>query len=144
MAEKPPRPSPSPRPQADRFDALDGLEEPPTDPRIQPALQRHDWKNLVRSIVISGGMLITALVSMLVFVDNRVAAQTDAGIKVHESRIGALEQQRSADRAENNGRFERIEGSQQRTEKKLDALLDRLDVRNPAPTPVVASKDGGP
>lgn len=143
MPETPPRPSPSPRPQADRLDELDGLEEPSTDPRIQPALQRHDWKNLVRSIVISGGMLITALVSMLIFVDNRVAAQTDAGVKVHESRLGALEQQRAGDRAENNGRFERIENSQQRTEKKLDALLDRLDVRNPAPTPV-PTKDGGP
>jgi len=38
------------------------------------------------------------------------------------------------------GRFERLEGGQNRSEQKLDALLTRLQVPNPAPMP----KDGGP
>lgn len=106
---------------------------------VEVLLQEHDNKLTIRSVLVAVGSVVAGVVSMVLFVDNRVAAQTDAGVKVHESRISTLEQQRTGDRSENNIRFERIELSQQRTEKKLDALLDRLDVRNPAPTP----KDGG-
>lgn len=130
MADRP-RPSPRP-PEPD-------LEEPQTDPSLQAAFQRHDSKLTVRSIVIAAGSLATGLAAVLIFLDNRVAAQTDAGIRVHEARITAAEQTASSDRAQNNIRFQRIEDGQLRTDKKLDALLDRLNVANPAPTP----KDAG-
>lgn len=94
------------------------------------------FKALAAAVVVVAG----GVVAVLIFVDNRVQAQTDAGVKVHEARIGNLEQQRAADRGENNARFERLEAGQARTDAKLDAILDRLRVPNPAPTP----KDGGP
>src|SRR5690606_22258380 len=93
----------------------------------------------LRSLAVAISVVALGVTSVLIFVDNRVQAQTDAGVKVHEARIGTLEQQRAADRTENNARFERLEASQSRAEKQLDALLDRLNVPNPAPAP----KDGG-
>jgi hypothetical protein len=137
-------PRPSPRPRVDRPDV--GLDEPKTDPGLQAALQRHDWKLTVRSIIIAGGTLITGIVSVFVFIDNRVAAQTDAGVKVHEERISTLEQQRKEDRAELDARLKRIEANANAdheltlgTSQKVDKLLERFNVPNPAPAP----KDGG-
>jgi hypothetical protein len=110
-------------------------------------LSRHDNKLTVRSVIIAGGCLVAGLASALVFVDNRVAAGTDAGVKVHEQRIATLEQQRSADRAEMNSRLQRLEENQNAdhalslgTSQKLDAVLNKLNVPNPAPAP---TKDGG-
>lgn len=68
-----------------------------------------------------------------------VTTAIDAGLKGVEARTTVLEQQRQADRAETNTRLQRVEDGQLRTDRKLDALLDRLDVKNPAPTP----KDAG-
>lgn len=47
----------------------------------------------VQSIIVAIGAVAVAVCTSLLFIDNRVHAQTDAGIAVHESRIVALEQQ---------------------------------------------------
>ena len=86
--------------------------------------------------MVAAATVLTGMATTIIFIDNRVAAATDAGVKVHESRITSLEQMSAADRSQNNTRFERLEAGQLRTDKKLDALLDRLNVRNPAPTPL--------
>lgn len=55
-----------------------------------PAPERH---SRLKDLVVAVGAVAAAVVASIIFVDNRVAAQTDAGIKGHESRIVALEQQ---------------------------------------------------
>lgn len=77
---------------------------------------------------------------------SEAAAQTDAGIRVHEQRLGTLEEQRRADRVEMNSRLERVEKNQNAdheltlgVSQKLDLMLERFQVRNPAPAP----KDAG-
>lgn len=69
-------------------------------------------------------------------------APVEAMAKGTEARTDRLEHQRDADRAEFEQRFIRLETQGNRQEKKMDALLDRLDVPNPAPAPP-PSKDGG-
>lgn len=69
-------------------------------------------------------------------------APAEAQGKGTEARVTVVEQQRAADRSEFNARFERLEAGQNRSERKLDKLLDRLDVPNPTPAPPPA-KDGG-
>jgi len=53
---------------------------------------RRDW---FRDILIAVGAVGASVVAGILFVDNRVQAQTDAGVRVHESRIVALEQQQA-------------------------------------------------
>lgn len=93
----------SPKPDTER--SLDQeVEEPRTDPAIrilrerveqsfEQKLKKHDDKLTWRSIAVAVGGVAATVVAGLLFIDNRVAAQTDAGVKVHESRITALEQQ---------------------------------------------------
>jgi len=150
-----PPPASSPRPHADRMDELD--DEPTTNPGaavdveylkrklgelekgVEGALAAHDNKLTFRSVVVAVFAVGASVITAILFIDNRVQAQTDAGVRVEASRLTALEQTSSADRAQNDVRFRRIEEGQLRTDKKLDALLDRLNVQNPAPTPI----DGG-
>ncbi len=113
---------------------------------VEQALDKHDNKLTLRSVVIAIGALAVGVAAALIFIDNRVAAQTDAGVKVHEQRITTLEQQRKEDRVEHGNRMERIEQNQNAdhgliigVSQKLDVLLSAQGVRNPAPTP----KDGG-
>lgn len=113
-------------------------DEPKTDPGLRAALQRHDNKLTVRSLVIAGGAVLTAIASVMTFIDSRVAHATDAGYRVLESRTTANEQ-RSKDVA---GELIDFKSEQRavnsRTDAKLDALLSAMRVRNPAPAP-----DGG-
>ncbi len=60
------------------------------DKRVQTNIKNSGWIRTVVATVAGTGI---AIAMFLIFVDNRVAAQTDAGVKVHESRIQALEQQ---------------------------------------------------
>lgn len=85
------------------------------------------------------GTVATSIASVLVFIDNRVAAQTDAGVRVHEGRLVAVEQGLVSVRAETNNRLDRAEQQGNRMETKVDALLEKFRVPNPAPSP----KDGG-
>jgi hypothetical protein len=156
MAEKP---RPSPQPRTDRPGELD--EEEKTDPRmfvnaeyfkgkLQEALTKHDTKMTMRGWLMAFASAVVAVgavtILAIIFIDNRVQAQTDAGVKEHENRLSTLEQQRKDDRVEMNGRMQRMEQNQNAdheiilgTSQKLDALLKAQGVPNPAPTP----KDGG-
>lgn len=69
-------------------------------------------------------------------------APVEAQAKGTEARTTVLEAQHVAELAETNGRFERIERDQNRAEKKIDKLLERLDVPNSSPAPTLP-KDGG-
>lgn len=101
------RPIKSPVPQGDRAEDLDD-DEPKTDPsmkidagylsrKLEEVAKLHDRK------IRNGGWLMTVVGTIaacgvtvalfVLFVDNRVKAETDAGVAVHESRITALEQQ---------------------------------------------------
>lgn len=138
MATEPPQPLPSPRPPV--VDGSDG-RTPAYGVATPPYVQRKvdEVLSKLRTLGVAVAAVAATVVAAIVFVDNRVQAQTDAGVRVHENRIGTLEQQRKEDRSENATRFERLEAGQARTDAKLDAVLDRLRVPNPAPTP----KDGG-
>lgn len=88
-------PLPSPRPPRPSDD------EPKTDPHLHAAFRRHDNKLTLRSFIIAVASVATGVASVLLLVDNRVAAQTDAGVKVHEQRIQVLETGAREQRAEN-------------------------------------------
>jgi hypothetical protein len=124
--------------------------EPKTDPAIRvvrDAVRKKLKPELRSELNWQGAKLTIAMVVVAIgtafgayeFILNEARAQTDAGVKGHETRLSAVEQTATADRAQNNTRFQRLEEGQLRTDKKLDALLDRLNVPNPAPAP----KDGG-
>lgn len=114
-------------------------DEPTTDPGLHAAFRRHDNKLTLRSFLIAATSVATGVAAVLLFLDSRVAAATDAGVKVHELRLIAVEQQVPALRQELNTRLERLEAGQARSDVKLDAVLQRFSVPNPAPAP----KDGG-
>lgn len=104
MSDTPERP---PRPITRELSVpkLNGeLDEPTTDPAIQvdvgyfkrkmeEMLRQHDNKLTWRSVFVAIGAVAAAVIAGILFIDTRVAAQTDAGVKVHETRIVALEQQ---------------------------------------------------
>lgn len=91
------------------------------------------------SAVIAAGTLASSVVGVILFIDNRVAAQTaDAG-KVQEKRISDTEQRLERMGAEFTEHVKTESEARQRMEKKLNALLEHEGVRDPAPTP----KDGG-
>jgi hypothetical protein len=169
MGERnPPPPRRTLPPQGDRGEDL-GEDEPVTNPRIELAAIGHPdqvdpvkvhayiakkreedadaFMAKVKALAGAIAVVAGAVVAVIVFIDNRVQAQTDAGVKVHEQRISTLEQQRLSDRAETNGRLERIEKNQADdrelaigVSKKLDALLAKERLPNPSPAP----KDAGP
>jgi hypothetical protein len=149
----PVRPSPHP-PEPDD-------DEPRTDPgravdveylkaKLEEVASLHDRKirnsGWLRTVVATIGGTGIAIAMFVLFVDNRVRAQTDAGVLVHEQRIVTLEEQRKSDRVEMNGRLERIETNANAdhalalgVSQKVDRLLEKFNVPNPAPTPT----DGG-
>jgi hypothetical protein len=113
MASQPPRPSP--RPSYERPDVRD--DEPRTDPSLHAALRRHDNKLTLRSFVIAAGALATGVASVLMFLDNRVAAATDAGVAVLKAEQKGLD-----------ARTTTLEKRLDRVDDKLDLLLDAARV----------------
>lgn len=108
------------------------------------------------TLLLSGGISAAGLGGVAYAYDHLNTNAKDAGIeganlaiapvvekaKGTEARTTVLEQQRAADRAEFDARFVRLEHQGDRQETKMDALLQRLDVPNPAPAPP-PTKDGG-
>lgn len=114
-----PRPAQGPRPPSPP------LEEPQTDPSLSAALARHDNKLTVRSVLIAAGAVASGVVLALNFVDNRVAAQTDAGVAVIKAEQKAVD-----------ARVTTMEKRLDRVDDKLDLLLDAARVpqwKRPAP-----------
>lgn len=100
----PPRPSPRP------MFPPELPNEPKTDPHLRAALDRHDNKLTVRSVLIAGGALVAGITTAIIFVDNRVAAQTDAGVRVLAAEQRAIDTRLTT------------------TEKRLDRFDDKLDL----------------
>lgn len=129
-------------------------DEPGTDPNalvtnadLKSANAFTRYLGIALAFLFSGGAGSCGVVSALSLVRTEARAQArevtnelDAGAKAHEARIATLEQQRTQDRQEAHERFLKIEESSRRQETKLDALLDRFRIPNPAPAPT----DGGP
>lgn len=89
----------------------------------------------LRDLAVAIGAVGFAVVASIIFVDNRVAAQTDAGMKVQSARHEALETRVKT----LEQRFDRFED---RTDKQMNAALDALRVplaARPPPLPL----DGG-
>lgn len=95
---------------------------------VEPMLQEHDNKLTLRSVMVAVAAVAVGTVTALVFIDNRVSAQTDAGIKVHEQRIVTLEQNATSDREKQAHDNKRINKKVDRLEDKLDLLLDNARV----------------
>lgn len=107
----------------------DEPNEPKTDPRILAAIEKHaPVPSRVKDLLVATGAVLASVVAAVTFVDNRVQAQTDAGVAIVkaeqkglESRLATLEQ-----------RFDRYED---RHDKQMNLALDALrvpkDVRPP-------------
>ena len=95
---------------------------------VEPMLRAHDNKLTLRSVAVAIGAVAVGVATALVFIDNRVQAQTDAGIKVHEQRIVTLEQNATADREKQAHDNKRINKKVDRLEDKLDLLLDQAKI----------------
>ena len=95
---------------------------------VEPMLRAHDNKLTLRSVAVAIGAVAVGVATALVFIDNRVQAQTDAGIKVHEQRIITLEQNATADREKQAHDNKRLNKKVDRLEDKLDLLLDKVNV----------------
>jgi hypothetical protein len=132
VAEKRPSPVPDIRPELD--------DEPKTDPRMLAAIEKHaPAHSKARDIAVAIAAVGTSVIVALIFVDNRVAAQTDAGVKVMQSRVTALEQQVPQLRQEVfQGRLD--------TQALYKAVMDgkRQERLEQPPAPPALAKDGGP
>ena len=116
----PPRPSPRPNIRPDLGD-----DEPQTDPRLQAAFARHEQKLTLRSVGFAIAAVAGTVVAGILFVDNRVAAQTDAGVAVIKAEQKGLD-----------ARVTTMEKRLDRVDDKLDLLLDAARVpqwKRPAP-----------
>lgn len=122
MAEVPP-PAASPRPP------LNPLDEMKTDPSLHAALQRHDNKLTVRSVFIAVGAVATGVIAGLMFIDARVAAAADAGVRVVTAEQKGLD-----------ARVTTLEKRFDRFDTKLDLALDAMRVPQWKRPP---SEDGG-
>lgn len=133
MAEAP-GPLPSRRPEY----APELPDEPKTDPGsmvdadyVKRKLEQQGHKLTLRSMAAAIAAVATTVVAGLIFIDNRVAAQTDAGVRVLDA------QQKGID-----ARVTTMEKRLDRVDDKLDLLLDAARVPKwKRPVPLTA--DGG-
>ena len=125
MAERfrPPLPRPSPQPP------LNPLDEMKTDPALHAALQRHDNKLTWRSVFIAVCAVAMSVTTAILFIDNRVAAQTDAGVRVISAEQKAID-----------ARVTTLEKRFDRFDAKLDLALDAMRVPQSVRPPPI---DGG-
>jgi hypothetical protein len=134
----PPRPSPRPR----IADDIDG----------EPVTGEHEaTRDFVREVARTGLWktswaligTVGSLVAGTLWAYRAAAAEAhDAGVKAAaEVKLQADATQRELERfqKETAGRMDRFEGAQGRSEKKLDKMLERFQIPNPAPAP----RDGG-
>jgi hypothetical protein len=94
------------------------------DGHFEQNLKRHDNKLTVRSIMVAVGAVTAGVIAAVLFVDNRVAAQTDAGIK------GVVEQVKGQDARLTTleKRFDRFDEKLDRASEQNEIMLDRLGV----------------
>lgn len=95
---------------------------------VQPMLDAHDNKLTIRSVLIAVGSVAIGTVTALIFIDNRVAAETDAGMRVQAAELKGVD-----------ARVTTLEKRFDRFDQKMDALLDAAHV----PASKRPPRDGG-
>lgn len=83
-------------------------EEPKTDPRLAVALQRHDSRLTFRGLLLAAGSVGSTVIAGFLYLNNYVAAQTDAGVKVLVQRVEVLEANATEQRKENAATREEV------------------------------------
>jgi hypothetical protein len=137
------RPRPSPRP-----DVRPELEQDPVT-GVLPAtrdfvrevnatgLWKTSWALICTAAALVGGTLWAYRAAAQEARDAGVAAAADV-----KRQADATQHELERFQLEVTGRMKRVEDGQGRTEQKVDKLLERFQVPNPAPAP--APRDGGP
>jgi hypothetical protein len=95
---------------------------------VQPMLDEHDNKLTWRSVLIAITSVAVGTVTAIIFVDNRVRAETDAGMQVQSAELKAVD-----------ARVTTLEKRFDRFDAKMDALLDAAHVPQSKRPP----RDGG-
>lgn len=88
---------------------------------LEESLAKHDNKLTLRSIVVAVAAVGAAVVTGILFVDNRVQAQVDAGVRVQAAEVRGIDTRVTT----LEKRFDRFE---ERTDKQMNAVLDALRV----------------
>lgn len=96
---------------------------------VQPMLDAHDNKLTLRSVLIAVASVAVGTVTAIIFVDNRVRAETDAGMQVQAAELKAVD-----------ARVTTLEKRFDRFDAKMDLLLDANRVPQSVRPPPV---DGG-
>ena len=109
------------------------------EPHIEKNLREGMSQRLTVGLV--GTVVIAVSTAFGAFFVLRAEAQTQGveAAKQVDQKATATQDELTRYKAEAAERFKRIEHQGDRTEQKMDALLDRFSVPNPAPRP----KDGG-
>jgi hypothetical protein len=113
-----PRPQASPRPPTNQ-ELDDGRELTPAEGVVSIELLRRKLAELpaphsrLSTLLTAIGVVLVAVVASIVFVDNRVAAQTDAGVAVIKAENKAMD-----------ARVTTLEKRFDRFDQKMDLLLD--------------------
>lgn len=133
---KPPRPTTVPQPYADQPETVTGVHR----------AVKHDinWLKAINIGVIVSAVGISfgayrALAADSLDAGTRAAAEAMREAKAADAKADATQRELIRFQTETSNRFDRMEQGQQRTDKKLDALLNAQGVWNPAPAP----RDGG-
>jgi hypothetical protein len=95
---------------------------------VQPMLDEHDNKLTWRSVLIAITSVAVGTITAIIFVDNRVRAETDAGMQVQSAELKAVD-----------ARVTTLEKRFDRFDAKMDALLDAAHV----PASKRPPRDGG-
>jgi hypothetical protein len=107
----PPHPIASPRPPDP------GPDELKTDPGLRRVERRVKRSATLQSLVTAAGAVGAAVIGAIIFFDNRVQAQVDAGLSLQAQKHEVLQHQ-----------VNRLETNQDRLEQKVDLLLDAARV----------------
>jgi len=110
-------------------------EHPVVKAELKRELNLNELKTIAAIFVAAVGTFFGAYRVVL----GEARAQTDAGVSLQAQKLAITDADLQAFKRDVTVRFERYENQGNRTEKKMDALLDRFNVPNPAPAP----KDGG-
>lgn len=140
----PPSPRPSPRPPGrSSYYVGDDIDDEPITTGVYPATREYTRHIAWLSVAKALGVTIVGIIAASIAGWRTVIAEAKAASEpgVESVRMQAASTQRELERfqTEVEKRMERGDAQGDRMEKKFDVLLDRLNVRNPAPAP----KDGG-
>ncbi len=106
---------------------------------MRAELKTERWFAWLRNLITAAAATAAGLFAGVNYLDNRVMAQTDAGTRLVNIKADSTQHELERHEAEESAIHVRQEASQARLEMKLDVMLERFQIHNPAPAP----KDGG-